>query len=137
MSMVIRKAEALRVAGTGKYQIEKNGEIEVRYKGIPTYWNQAQEITEEERKRYDDEELEDEFAVFQFTMEGPIEAFEAHPDRIHVDWVFIAEDAQRAADIEERAWRRITTHKRGTKCETGIIPDADKTSHYARRRFTF
>ena len=111
MNTTTRKAILLREASTE----------------VPAYWNQAPDKDE------------DEFGVFTFELGAPLEAFDYgyDPNRVWVDWVFVARDPQRATELEHAAYKALSGNKRSTQVETGPLPDADKVSHYARRRFNF
>ena len=161
MSPTTAKAREVRLAGRGSVVIDKDGNPIVEddgmgtWGGVETYWNQASDP--DYTKTYEDyaglqckyksdraeegdyDEYKNAFAVFTFETGSPTEAFDGKEYKANVDWVFVADSAQMAAEIEYAAWKRLSrpSRKRSTQVETGIIPDADKTSHYARRRFTF
>ena len=102
---------------------------------IPIYWNQAPEYI----TNTDGLPAPPIFGVFTFEFTSSEEAAIAFDGRAHtIDWVFVADSAQEAADAEERCFKNLSrnlTHS--THVNTGIIPESDKTLHFARRRFSF
>lgn len=121
MSPILRKVTKLRAGSTD---------------AVPIFWNEAPEEAPNVAGRVLRVE---EFGVFTLELGQPPGVFDygLDPNRVYVDWIFVADDAERAVQNEHAAWAAINSQKSSTQVETGTLPDKDGTRHYARRRFTF